>query len=123
MSAHTELLPSISIANFVNQRNAVMSRIEQAMALLQEAQAIATDANLGIPCITVEETNWITSRPVIMGLYPEPQLAMERLRRAIDSGAWDHLLRSSGLRSLMDAASRKQWDDQIKKKNVPDMNS
>lgn len=117
----TDLLPSISIANFVHQRNAVMSRIEQAMALLQEAQKIAEEANLGIPCITVEESNWITSRPVMMGLSPDAQLAMERLRRAVDSGAWNHLLSASGLRSLMDAISRGRWDDQIKRKDVPEM--
>ena len=48
----TQLVPSVSIDNLVNQRAAVLERLTQACSLIQEAADIAQAASLGMPRMT-----------------------------------------------------------------------
>lgn len=55
--AHTfagDIVPSVSITNLVNQRQAVLERIEHIFDLILETQAIAQSAGLGMLTFDME---------------------------------------------------------------------
>ena len=49
----SDLVPSVSVENMVNQRAAVLERIGRAVDLIREAATIASAAHLGMPGFTV----------------------------------------------------------------------
>lgn len=134
----TELVPSVSIANMVNQRAAVIQRLEQAAELVREAGRIAREANIGMPRVSV-------STVVSRGHQYEQIIGEARLkaysrtadpyeeeakcrgdvssafRKGVDCVAWQYLMQESGLRSLMDATARKKWDEAIQSGDVPEL--
>jgi hypothetical protein len=131
----TDLVPSVSIANMVNQRAAMMQRMEQAYGLIQEAADIAAAANLGMPRVLVSRDfdrhkgevtiaaarvkTDSSGRP--WGVDRCPAADLERTTRlGIDCAAWQYLMHESGLRSLMDATARKKWDESIRTGEVPE---
>jgi Domain of unknown function (DUF4942) len=133
----TDLVPSVSIANMVNQRAAMMQRLQQACGLIQEAAEIAAAAHLGMPQMTVSREYSRNSyacniaaariktdssgRP--WGVDASPQDDLDRaLRLGIDCAAWQYLMHESGLRSLMDAKARETWDKSISDGEIPEFN-
>lgn len=132
----TELVPSVSIDNLVNQRAAVMERMRQAIALMQEAADIAAVAHLGMPRVNMgtgfsrssSEVSLATSqlgtdRAGSRWEHKEsPQDAIERmLRLGVDSAAWQYLMHESGMRTLMDAKARSDWDKAISEGDIPEL--
>ena len=108
MNAVNEQLPvkSVSIDNMLNQRAAVMERIEQAVALLLEAREIAGRAGVGFPRFKFEERRYgdcILSDSDVMS----------SIKLEVDRGAWAYLMNESGLRTFMDAKAREEWDEQL----------
>lgn len=133
----TELVPSVSIANMVNQRAAVMARLDQAIGLIREAAKIATEAHLGMPRFSVgtgygrsygdHNINSATAGSDRNGARSGPSASEDEgtrklLRLGIDCGAWQYLMTQSGLRSMMDAAARAKWDKAISDGDVPELN-
>lgn len=132
----TELVPSVSIANMVNQRAAALQRLEQACELIQEAAEIAQAAHLGMPRMLVSreysrhgyEVNIAdariktdsSGRPWTIERSPAVDLA-KQLRLGIDCAAWQYLMHESGLRSLMDAGARAKWDEAVRAGDVPEL--
>lgn len=45
--------------------------------------------------------------------------APEQIQKRVDACAWQHLMNESGMRTLMDATARKEWDDRIEKCETP----
>lgn len=138
MSAGTELVPSVSIDNLVNQRAAVVERIHQAIALVQEASEIARAAHLGMPRLILSTgygrgssserdiaTSFLhTNRD---GSTWEKEASaredVDRLvRLGVDSAAWQYLMHESGMRTLMDATARDKWDKAIHEGDIPELN-
>lgn len=133
----TELVPSVSIANMVNQRAAVVDRLRQAYGLIQEAAEIAEAAHVGMPRLTVScqygrhadgmqvaaariKTD-STGKP--WTLEASPQADLERITRlGVDQSAWQYLMHQSGLRTFMDADARKKWDAAVADGDVPEFN-
>lgn len=135
----SELVPSVSIANLVNQRQAVLERLEKAAEILREAAEIATEANIGMPRVTVATS-------LSRGSVYERSIASARLRSTsrsgatidqeeadrvecskifrvgVDASAWQYLMHESGLRTLMDATARQKWDKSIMEGDVPELN-
>lgn len=133
----TELVPSVSVTNMVNQRAAMMQRLEQACGLIQEAAELAENANLGMPRMLVSREfarhggecdiasarlktdssgrTWDRARSPAEDLKKTLQLG-------IDCAAWQYLMSQSGLRSLMDAEARKKWDESVRAGEVPEFN-
>lgn len=132
----TQLVPSVSIDNLVNQRAAVLERLNQACGLIQEAADIAQAAHLGMPRMLASldygrhsgeisiaaariKTDssgkpWTTER--------SPQADLDKtLRLGIDAAAWQYLMHESGLRSLMDASAREKWDKAISEGDIPEL--
>jgi hypothetical protein len=132
-----ELVPSVSIANLVSQRAAVVERINAAIDLIREASKIATGAHLGMPRLSIANSY---SR----GNGCERNVADYRLgsnrdgsawdheasdraeidkivRLGVDAAAWQYLMHESGMRSLMDAKARETWDKAIAAGDIPEL--
>lgn len=133
----TELVPSVSIANMVNQRAAVMARLEQAADLIREAHGIAVEAHLGMPRLTVATglSRGSCERSIAGARLKAPsrdgstyeQDAADRgevakmFRLGVDASAWQYLMHESGLRSLMDQKARETWDKAIMDGDIPEL--
>jgi hypothetical protein len=137
MNATTELVPSVSIKNMVNQRAAVVERMRQAFELIQEAAEISAAAHIGMPRVTIstdygrhadgmqiaEARIRTDSSGKPWTLEKSPAADLERyLRLGVDSAAWQYLMHESGLRSLMDAAARNKWDESVRLGEIPEFN-
>lgn len=131
----TDLVPSVSIANMVNQRAAMMQRLQQACGLIQEAAAIAEAAHLGMPRMLVSRDYGRHSGEIDIAaariktdssgrpwqIERSPQADLEKnLRLGIDCAAWQYLMHESGLRTLMDATARGKWDEAVRVGDVPE---
>jgi hypothetical protein len=132
----SELVPSVSIANMVNQRAALMDRLMQACGLIQEAAEIAESSHLGMPRVTVSREYSRHAGEIQIAaarvrtdtagrawdVEASPQKDLERtLRLGIDAAAWQYLMHESGLRSLMDAKAREKWDKAIAEGDIPEL--
>lgn len=112
---------SVSIENLINQRTAVLRDVRTALETLNAAEDLAIAAHLGFPRICLEG-NYGRTAQSITGPHSEiVDAVFEKMRKEIDAGAWKYLMHESGLRTFMDAQSRKQWDEQIGKETVPDL--
>lgn len=134
---NTELVPSISIANLVNQRAGVIAKLNAASDLIREAHDIAAGAHLGFPRITVctgysrgsGERSIAGSRIGAdrHGARHEQAEAdraevAKMMRVGVDAAAWQYLMAESGMRSVMDAKAREAWDKSITEGNFPELN-
>lgn len=132
----TELVKSISIDNLVNQRAAVIERLQIAVATIREAAEISRAAGLGMPRFALIEGYSRNSRDITINdgtlgvdragarnhLEGRPvDDALAAIRRGVDAAAWQHLMHESGLRSLMDAAAREKWDRSISEGDFPEL--
>lgn len=111
-----ELVKSVSIENMVRQRAAVMERLTQALAIIQEAQGIAAAANIGFPEFTLDQGY----RRNTMRLSDMDGMR-KSMQQSVDKAAWRYLMGESGLRSFMDAEARKKWDTQLYDGEVPEL--
>lgn len=109
-------VPSLSVGNMVRMRGAAVERINQAIALLQEAADMAETAHIGFPRIEIMTNGSRVSGLPILDAEAGPALAQE-----IDRVAWSYLMGESGLRTFMDAEARSKWDEQLYKGAVPDL--
>lgn len=132
----TELVPSVSIAHMVNARAAVVDRMRQAFALIQEAADIATAGHVGMPRVELTREYGrnggsysianariktdSSGKPWTLDRCPAAELE-KQMRIGIDSCAWQYLMHESGLRSLMDAKARETWDKAIAQGEVPEL--
>lgn len=132
----TELVPSVSIANMVNQRAAVLQRLGQAFDLIIEASDIASQAHLGMPDLTISNScGYRNSGRRIANARLGSDRAGARWDRAgeardeldkmaregVDAAAWQYLMMQSGMRSLMDATAREKWDKAIADGDIPEL--
>ncbi|MBX3603170.1 MAG: DUF4942 domain-containing protein [Rubrivivax sp.] len=131
-----DLVPSVSIANLVNQRAAVLEKLGQAFDLIGEAAQIAGAAHLGMPRVTVS-TSYSHGRgdvdvaPSYLGTrrdgstWSRDAAHRQDLERAarlgVDAAAWQYLMHESGMRSLMDATAREKWDKAISAGDIPEL--
>lgn len=114
----TDLVPSLSIENFLAQRDAMVERARAARGLLQEIHAIAK----ALPDIP-NSSGWLRFD---LNIEPERREftsdeGFTMFVRGIDAACWARLLDLSGLRTFMDAEARKQWDANIHDRKVPEL--
>jgi hypothetical protein len=114
----TDLVPSLSIDNFLAQRDAMIERAHEVRRLLLEISDIADT----MPATTTS-SSWFR---LALNTYPaQRDFASEDgftpYIKAIDAACWARLLDLSGLRTFMDAAARAAWDENIDKQNVPEL--
>lgn len=113
------IIPSISIAAFVERRNVAAENIRQAHAKLLEANKImrasCTDET------DVYSTPKIVLKDVSDRDYFTDDDGAETAIRKVDAKRWDYLLKQSGLITFMDAEARQQWATNIARAEVPEL--
>ena len=107
-----ELIPSLSIANLLQQREAVMILFQEALEKLEQAHAIATAARLGFPDLSMAR-GWRGHGIRMTGELSNRTTLLETFQACVDAGGWTTLLQDSGMRSIMSASKRKEVDEQI----------
>ncbi|ALQ96031.1 DUF4942 domain-containing protein [Xylella fastidiosa] len=121
-----ELIKSVSIENMINQRNGVVEKINHILDLACEVKNMADHAHIGFPKIMIERVNKSHIRNIdISGINSKERENMsEEIINTVDKGAWEYLMKESGLRSFMDSKARQDWDNQIKEGylKVPEFN-
>ncbi|UJB67603.1 DUF4942 domain-containing protein (plasmid) [Acidovorax sp. YS12] len=118
-----ELVKSVSIENMVNQRAAVVARLNQALDLIAEAEALAAAANVGFPRLVIDNHYALRGRTLTLcGQYASRDDDVRAaMLRTVDGPAWQYLMKESGLRTFMDAEARSKWDNQIHEGDVPEL--
>lgn len=117
----SEIVQSVSIANLVNQRQAVVERLEQAFKLIEEADRLARAAHIGMPHIVIDPTRCLRGVVDLTGEYAKPGDSRRAARQSVDRKAWKHLMHESGLRTFLDATAREKWDIQIEDGDFPEL--
>ena len=112
------LIPSLSIANLLHQREAVMKLFQEALETLQQAHEIADHARLGFPDLSMAR-DWRGHGIHMTGLDANHTTMLERFQATVDAGGWTTLLQDSGIRSLMSAEKRSEVDKAIHAEEVP----
>lgn len=116
-----DIVPSVSITNLVNQREAVLERIERIFDLIHETQAIANSAGVGMPTFDLELGSYNDRLRVNGSVATERDQLAKAAQHIVDATAWQYLMTESGMRSLMDAQARKDWDKSIIEHKFPEL--
>lgn len=114
------IVPSLSIEHLLQQRAAVMERIERALSVLTEAQEMAALAHLGFPTICVG-TYFRSGAQPFTGDADDRARARRLCQRIVDAQGWKYLLSESGMRSLMSAGKRQAFEQQVEAREVPEL--
>jgi hypothetical protein len=112
------LVPSISIDNLVNQRQAVVDKILQALRALAEARDLADAAHLGFPRFELNNNRYAISTILDPDRIDETR---KTVSQEVDRHAWQYLMNESGLRTLMDAKARGEWNESINNGKFPEL--
>lgn len=113
------LVKSVSIDNLLQQRDSMLQRIGAAIDLLKEAEKIAEASGIA----DGERYRGFTF--ILQGpdRYRDSCLmdkdATEQVRKRLDANAWNHLMHESGIRTIMDAKAREDWQSRIDKLECP----
>lgn len=124
MTTTTELVPSISITNLLNQRKAV----ESSLAAAREALLCAHEIVVSIDGATGKRSLYYTGIDALVAGRNQDLLltgdggVAEGMKR-FDAIAWQHLMHASGLRTLMNAATRDEWDKSLEKGEYPELSA
>jgi hypothetical protein len=108
------LIPSLSLEHFIQQRAAILERLNQAIALIREADQMAETANLGRPRI---EINHLARHATPITEEDAEAIA----RTQVDYGGWAYLMDQSGLASFMDSKAREEWRKQLESHELPEL--
>lgn len=111
-------IPSISIANLLQQRDAILTLVQDAVEKITQAYTIAEAAQLGFPDVTISR-EYRGHGMNMTGPYAKQKEIQETIQACVDAGGWDRLIKDSGLRSVMSAAKRKEMQEAIHTKKVP----
>lgn len=95
------IVPSVSIANLLSQREAIVGRIDRIAEICQEIAEIS-EAAIGSddasPSLECRRSN---------SYFPNH---LDPVKARVDAAFWDYLMNQSGMRTLMDAEARRKWD-------------
>lgn len=112
-----ELVKSVSIDNMLNQREAVVAKIDAAFVLMREAMELAEAAHIGFPRFRLNDSKYD-----LYSAVGERQADFEHsIRKVIDRTAWQYLMSESGMKTFMHSDARAQWDKSIEKGEFPEL--
>jgi len=115
------LVPSLSIANLLAQREAAISRLSTVHTLLNEIHGIcaALPSRGGGLRLYFGAGDLLCAKGFSHALALTKDGGLERASRMFDAYAWQFLLEASGMRSFLDAKAREEWTDSIASLTVP----
>lgn len=108
-----EIIKSTNVEYIINQRNAAIKLIEDSSDKLRAAKEITDNAGLG------DCAGWVKSRNGGGCLNVDDFL--NTATKEIDSAAWQHLMSESGMRTFMDTEAKRDWDEKICERDVPEL--
>lgn len=82
--AGQQLVKSVSIENLVNQRAAVIEKIEAGLELLREAYQLSLAAHVGFPRFKIDESKYDIGN-VLNDRHAEVSANIQKI---VDRGAW-----------------------------------
>ena len=112
-----ELLPSISIAGFLNAREGLRQRLATIHALIEETDIMADQAGFGPILKGVAFERFGQFDPKCF-LKPE---GLDPLLHKLDVNGWKHLMDQTGLYSFFDRTAREEWRERVGKGDVPEL--
>lgn len=115
----SELIPSVSIEALLRRRDAAIERALRAVDLLREGQRIANEGGFGFLEVAMTRGYGNDVEQRLCGQVVDERDTEGIIRRQIDRSAWTMLMHQSGLRSVMNAETRRRWDEQLAGKEVP----
>lgn len=118
-----DLIKSISIANLLQQREAIFERLDTIHATLVETKEIAEAAGIA------DDEKLRSFAKLVGEKYHKythflPLLDHEDVTRAkkrIDNAAWAHLMDESGLMAFMNSTAREKWANDVSDGNTPQL--
>lgn len=110
-----ELVKSISIENMLRQRDAAIERLTEAKRLIDEADSIAMGAGLGTVSGHIGDKYGRSGGGAPIGA---PDF-VESITKRVDAHGWKHLMKESGLLTLMDAKAREEWNKGVYEYTTP----
>lgn len=117
------IVKSVSIDNLLNQRNAILERVQKAHALLEEANQIVEKM------FNTPEESKCSWRNTLAGIC-EYNFSfadfmsgdgIKSVKTSMDATIWDFLMNESGLKTFMDSKTRDKWANQISEKKCPEL--
>lgn len=112
-------IPSLSIERLTSMRDAMMERFNRILELLAETHEIAKTAHIEQPRLLVDQHYRCRAGTPVSGEAAHKVDALEAIRKIIDGSAWAYLMDESGLRSLMDATARREWQANLAAGDFP----
>lgn len=115
ITSHTEIISATSIERIVTGRNAALLQIEE---LIQQLADISTlTSSIG----GKTARDWAMRQDFLCDCW-----LMENVKAAmstcnLDRSIWRDLMQKSGMISLMDAQTRKQWDNNLEGDDIPEI--
>lgn len=121
-----ELIPSISIANLLIQREGFRRRMLGAEVLEKEAEEIFIASKIGLE--KRDYGDYADQKAFIcLGThhFDTPHRftfpTTEGMLKGFDAMAWKMLMRESGMLTFMSSAARDQWSEDIQEKRTPEL--
>jgi len=102
-----QLIKSVSIEALLGRRDAVVAKVAQAFALIEEARGLS-GRTLGEISFEIRGTYG-----QYHGKIGNDSAVQEFVRDQLDRGGWNYLMNESGLFTFMDAQARKAWHDKM----------
>lgn len=114
-----EIVPSISIQNLLNQRAAVEALLVKGIEAIRQAETLAKCGFMGFPEFSAQFGGG--EKADLCSGYKKRTTdeVMADCLKAVDAGAWGHLMTESGLMTFMDARARSEWHNKIHQRQVP----
>ncbi|MEX4004170.1 DUF4942 domain-containing protein [Paraburkholderia sp. EG285A] len=111
----SDIVKSLSIENMLRQRDAVIDRLSAAKRLIDKADEIGARAGLGAVSghIGDKYTHSRSGAPISAPDF------IDSMTARIDAAGWGYLMKESGLRTLMDAKAREEWDKGVYEFRTP----
>lgn len=111
-SERHDIVKSVSITNLLQQRDRAIALFGEALTLLQECYTLAHAAHLGFPSLSIA-TRYRGDGQNLVGEYAREVDNLKMFQSMVDAGGWKYLMNESGLRSLMSATKREEFDKQL----------
>lgn len=114
----SNLIKSISIDDFVRERNRVL---EEIAFHIEQIKKISNENNIKISFPYIQK--YIGSDFRTYDVYGRFDINKSETKKIVDAHSWDVILNETGLRSFMTPAQKKEWDKHISDCDVPDFTS
>jgi hypothetical protein len=108
-----DVIKSISIENFVRQRDAVIGLVAEAKELVDRANQICESMGLS------PVSEFFNNKRAPYDVRLDSPGAVEEIAKRLDSAAWSRLMNESGIRTLMDAQARDEWSSSVHEMRTP----